>query len=154
MVKKLRWFLILLVIHPILLLPSLLPRDSKVKSSPVSPENFQPTLATIPPASPHFSHTRPSLNPAVRPSPIQQPINSPIVTSQQLQPVASTSRKREELSPFPFPAAQVFQRRDCWPIQVTKEDPNMASENQDAVARLFRRADRILFHNKKDRCSC
>ncbi|MBW0538433.1 hypothetical protein O181_078148 [Austropuccinia psidii MF-1] len=128
MVKKLRWFLILLVIHPIILLP----RDSKVKSSPV------PTLAaiptSIPPASPHSSHTRPALNPEVRPSPIQQP--------QQLQPVASTSRRREELSPLPFPATQVFQRRDSWPIRVTREEPKTASENQDAVARLFRRVDR------------
>ncbi|MBW0553697.1 hypothetical protein O181_093412 [Austropuccinia psidii MF-1] len=79
---------------------------------PSTPRTFQPTLATIPPASPNSSHTRPSLNPEVRPSPIQQPRNSPIVTSQQLQPVASTSRRREEISPLPFPAAQVFQRRD------------------------------------------
>ncbi|MBW0569074.1 hypothetical protein O181_108789 [Austropuccinia psidii MF-1] len=105
---------------------------------PSNPRNFQPTLATIPtsipPSSPSSSHTRPALNPAVRPS--------PIVTSEQLQPVASTSRRREEISPLPFPATQVFQCRDCWPIQVTREDPNMASENQDAVARLFRRVDR------------
>ncbi|MBW0491684.1 hypothetical protein O181_031399 [Austropuccinia psidii MF-1] len=87
---------------------------------PSTPRDFRPTLATvptsIPPASPHSSHTRPALNPAVRPSPIQQPRNSPIVTSQQLQPVASTSRRSEELSPFPFSASQVFQCRDCWPI--------------------------------------
>ncbi|MBW0550337.1 hypothetical protein O181_090052, partial [Austropuccinia psidii MF-1] len=57
--------------------------------------NFQPTLATIPTSSPHSSHTRPALNPEVRPSPIQKPRNSPIVTSQQLQPVAGTSRRRE-----------------------------------------------------------
>ncbi|MBW0575373.1 hypothetical protein O181_115088 [Austropuccinia psidii MF-1] len=63
-------------------------------------------------------------------------------TSQQLQPGASASRRREELSPLPFPAAQVFQKRDFWPIQVTREDPSMESENQDAVARLFRRVDR------------
>ncbi|MBW0566332.1 hypothetical protein O181_106047 [Austropuccinia psidii MF-1] len=37
---------------------------------PTTPRTFQPTLATIPPASPHSSHNRPSLNPAVRPSPI------------------------------------------------------------------------------------
>ncbi|MBW0574449.1 hypothetical protein O181_114164 [Austropuccinia psidii MF-1] len=79
---------------------------------PSTPRNFQPNLATINPASPHSSQTRPALNPAVRPSPIQQSRNSPIVTSQQLQPVASTSRRREELSPFPFPATQVFQCRD------------------------------------------
>ncbi|MBW0541889.1 hypothetical protein O181_081604 [Austropuccinia psidii MF-1] len=75
-----------------------------------TPRNFQPTLATIPPSSSNSSHIRPSLNPELRPSPIQKPRNSPIVTSQQLQPVASTSRRREELSPLPFPASQVFQR--------------------------------------------
>ncbi|MBW0477436.1 hypothetical protein O181_017151 [Austropuccinia psidii MF-1] len=67
---------------------------------------------------------------------------SPIFTSQQLQPVASSSRRREELSPLLFPAAQVFQQRENWPIQVTREDPNKESENQDSVARLFRRVDR------------
>ncbi|MBW0574168.1 hypothetical protein O181_113883 [Austropuccinia psidii MF-1] len=108
---------------------------------PSTPRSFQPTLSAIP-ASPHSSHTRSALNPAVRPSPIQKPRNTPIVTSQQLQPGASTSRRREELSPFPFPAAEVFQRRDCWPIQVTIEDPNTGSKNQDAVARLFRRVYR------------
>ncbi|MBW0489485.1 hypothetical protein O181_029200 [Austropuccinia psidii MF-1] len=94
------------------------------------------------PASPHSSHTRPSLNPAVRPSPVQQSRNLPIVNSQQLQPVGSTSRRREELSPLPFPAAQVFQHRDQWPIRDNREDQNMASDNQDAVPRLFRRVDR------------
>ncbi|MBW0544547.1 hypothetical protein O181_084262 [Austropuccinia psidii MF-1] len=83
---------------------------------PSTPRNFQHTLATIPnsipPASPHSSHTRPALNPEVRPSPIQQLRNSPIVTSKQLQSVSSTSRRREELSPWLFPAAQVFQHRD------------------------------------------
>ncbi|MBW0496127.1 hypothetical protein O181_035842 [Austropuccinia psidii MF-1] len=87
---------------------------------PSTPRNFQPTLATtptsIPPASQHSSHTRPALNQEVRPSPIQQPRNSPIVTSQQLQPVDSSSRRREELSPLLFPATQVFQHRDFWPI--------------------------------------
>ncbi|MBW0583009.1 hypothetical protein O181_122724 [Austropuccinia psidii MF-1] len=94
---------------------------------PSTPRTFQPTLATIPPASPHSSHTRPALNPTVRPFPIQQSRNSPIVTSQQLQPVASTSRRREELSPLLFPATQVFQSRDRWPIQITREDPNTES---------------------------
>ncbi|MBW0521224.1 hypothetical protein O181_060939 [Austropuccinia psidii MF-1] len=101
---------------------------------PSTPRNFQPTLATItfsiPHASPHSSHTRPALNPEVRQSPIQQSINSPIVTSKQLQPVASTRRRREKLSPLLFPATQVFQCRDQWPIQVTREDSNTASENQ------------------------
>ncbi|MBW0551414.1 hypothetical protein O181_091129 [Austropuccinia psidii MF-1] len=107
-----------------------------------TPRTFQATLSTIPtsipPSSPHSSHTRPALNPEVRTSPIQKSRNSPIVTSQQLQPVASTSRRREELSPFLFPAAQVFQLQDLWPIGVTREYPNMESDNQDAVARLFR----------------
>ncbi|MBW0534391.1 hypothetical protein O181_074106, partial [Austropuccinia psidii MF-1] len=111
---------------------------------PSTPRNFQPTLAAVLPALPSSSHTRPSLNPAVRPSPIQQPRHSPIVTSQQLRPVARSSRRREELSPLLFPANQVFEFRDRWTIRVTREDPNMESENQDAVARLFRRFDRNI----------
>ncbi|MBW0565020.1 hypothetical protein O181_104735 [Austropuccinia psidii MF-1] len=113
---------------------------------PSTPRTFQAVLAyistTLPPDSPSPCHARPSLSQAVRPSPIKQPRNSPITTSQQLQPMASSSRRRDGLSPLPFPAAQVFQRRDCWPIQITREDPDVASENQEAVARLFRRAER------------
>ncbi|MBW0532033.1 hypothetical protein O181_071748, partial [Austropuccinia psidii MF-1] len=37
---------------------------------------------------------------------------------------------------------QVFKCQDQWPIQATREDTNMESENQDAVARLFRRVGR------------
>ncbi|MBW0477415.1 hypothetical protein O181_017130 [Austropuccinia psidii MF-1] len=120
------------------------PPEKRLQSQviPSTLRTFQPTLATIPTASPPSSHTRPALNPAVGPSPIQQPRSSPIVTSQKLQPVASTSRRREELSPLPFAAAQVFQCRDRWPIQVTREDPNMASDNQDSGDRLFKRIDR------------
>ncbi|MBW0490205.1 hypothetical protein O181_029920 [Austropuccinia psidii MF-1] len=92
---------------------------------PSIPRNFQPTLATIPtsipPASPHSSHTRPAFNPAVRPSPVQQSRNSSIVNSQELLPVPSTSRRREELFPLPFPAAPVFHHRNQWPLQVTRE---------------------------------
>ncbi|MBW0557554.1 hypothetical protein O181_097269, partial [Austropuccinia psidii MF-1] len=70
------------------------------------------TLATIPtslpPASPSLSHARPALNPEVRPSPIQKPRNSRIATSQNLQPMASSSRRRDGFSPLHFPAAQVF----------------------------------------------
>ncbi|MBW0569322.1 hypothetical protein O181_109037 [Austropuccinia psidii MF-1] len=73
-----------------------------------TPRNFQPTLATIPTASPHSSHTRPALNPELRPSLIQQSRNSPIVNSQQLQPVASTSRRREELSSLHFLPPKCF----------------------------------------------
>ncbi|MBW0476347.1 hypothetical protein O181_016062 [Austropuccinia psidii MF-1] len=96
--------------------------DKRFQSSLIlsTPRNFQPTLATIPtslpPASPRSSHTRTAMIPAVRPSPIQQSRASPIVTSQQLKPVARSSRRREDLSPLPFPAAQVFQQRDHWPI--------------------------------------
>ncbi|MBW0582755.1 hypothetical protein O181_122470 [Austropuccinia psidii MF-1] len=113
---------------------------------PSTPRTFQPILSsiptTIPPPSPSTFHARSALNPGVRPSPVQQSRNSLIATSRQLQPVARSSRRREGLSTLPFPAAQVFQERDCWPIRVTREDPNAASENQDAVARLFRRVDR------------
>ncbi|MBW0544224.1 hypothetical protein O181_083939 [Austropuccinia psidii MF-1] len=56
---------------------------------PSTPRNLQPTLfpipTSLPPASPSSSHTRPAINPPVRPSPIQQSRASPIVTSQQLQ---------------------------------------------------------------------
>ncbi|MBW0568926.1 hypothetical protein O181_108641 [Austropuccinia psidii MF-1] len=124
---------------------------------PSTPRTFQPTVADIPtslpPASPSPSHARPALNQTVGPSPIQKPRYSPINTSQHLQPMAS-SRRRDGFSPLPFPAAQVFQRRDRWPIQVTGEDPNEESENQDAVARLFRRVDRnsrdvIMYSNNR-----
>ncbi|MBW0537153.1 hypothetical protein O181_076868 [Austropuccinia psidii MF-1] len=80
---------------------------------PSTPRNFQPTLAAIPTSLPHSSpsssHTRPAINPAVRPSPIQQSRASPIVTSQKVQPEASSSKGRKELLPFPFPSTQVFQ---------------------------------------------
>ncbi|MBW0475210.1 hypothetical protein O181_014925 [Austropuccinia psidii MF-1] len=113
---------------------------------PSTPRTFQPTLASIPtslpPASPSPSHSRPALNQAVRPSPIQQPRNPPITTSQHLQPMASSSRRRDGFSPLLFPATQVFQRRDHWPSQVTREDSNAESENQESVARFFRRVDR------------
>ncbi|MBW0537474.1 hypothetical protein O181_077189 [Austropuccinia psidii MF-1] len=56
---------------------------------PSALKNFQPTLATIPtslpPASPSSSNTSSAMIPAVRPSPIQQSRDSPIVTSQQPQ---------------------------------------------------------------------
>ncbi|MBW0517764.1 hypothetical protein O181_057479 [Austropuccinia psidii MF-1] len=107
-----------------------------------TPRNFQPTLATIPtslpPDSLSSSTTRPALIPELRPSPIHQFRNSPIVTSQQLQRVASSSRRREELSPLLFPAAQVFQKTYFWPIRVTGEDPSTASESQDSVSRFLR----------------
>ncbi|MBW0590644.1 hypothetical protein O181_130359 [Austropuccinia psidii MF-1] len=78
-----------------------------------TPRTFQPTLATtptsLPPASPCSSTSRPFLIPEVRLSPIHQSRNSPIFTSQQLQNVDRFSIRREELSPLPFPTAQLFQ---------------------------------------------
>ncbi|MBW0571193.1 hypothetical protein O181_110908 [Austropuccinia psidii MF-1] len=44
---------------------------------PSTPKTFKPTLATIPPASPDSSHTRPSLNPEVIPSPSKNPETHP-----------------------------------------------------------------------------
>ncbi|MBW0546945.1 hypothetical protein O181_086660, partial [Austropuccinia psidii MF-1] len=77
-----------LTTNPALPLLSLFPTDSKVKLFPVLPELSIPT--SLPP-----SHARPSLNQAVRTSPNQQPRNSPITTSQQPQPMASSSRRRD-----------------------------------------------------------
>ncbi|MBW0523603.1 hypothetical protein O181_063318 [Austropuccinia psidii MF-1] len=66
---------------------------------PSTPRTFQPTLAatptSLPPASLSPSHSRPALNQAVRKSPIQKPRNSPITTSQHLQTMASSSRRRD-----------------------------------------------------------
>ncbi|MBW0480540.1 hypothetical protein O181_020255 [Austropuccinia psidii MF-1] len=65
-----------------------------------------------------------------------------MVTSQQIQPLASSGRRREDHSPFLFTTTQVFHKRKHWPIGVTREDPNMANEGKDSVVRLFRRFDR------------
>ncbi|MBW0500527.1 hypothetical protein O181_040242 [Austropuccinia psidii MF-1] len=75
--------------------------------------------------------------------------------SSNMQPLASTSRRsRAERSPLPFPTAEVLQRKECWSVRATREDPNVVTEPQDAVARLFRRADRnsremIVYANNK-----
>ncbi|MBW0491349.1 hypothetical protein O181_031064 [Austropuccinia psidii MF-1] len=96
--------------------PSSQPLANKFQSqvTTITPRTFQPVLASIPtslpPASPSPSHARPSLNQAVIPSPNQPPRNSPITTSQQLQPMVSSSRRRDGLSPLPFPSAQVFKK--------------------------------------------
>ncbi|MBW0561460.1 hypothetical protein O181_101175 [Austropuccinia psidii MF-1] len=135
--------------------------DNRFQSQVISstPRTFQPVLSsiptTIPPSPPSTSHARPALNPAVRQSPSQQPRNLSITTSQQLQPVARCSRRRDGFSPLLFPATQVFQRRDFWPIQITREDPNAARENQEAVATLFRRVHRnsrevIMYANDRN----
>ncbi|MBW0506730.1 hypothetical protein O181_046445 [Austropuccinia psidii MF-1] len=113
----------------------------KSQIKPSIPRIFQPVLSTIPPLSPNPFIARPVLASPLRPFPIEQPISSPIVTSKPLQPVARARRRIEERSPFPFPAAQVFQRRGQWPVSVNQEDSNMVNEGQDSVARLFRRVD-------------
>ncbi|MBW0571546.1 hypothetical protein O181_111261 [Austropuccinia psidii MF-1] len=78
-----------------------------------TPRTFQPSLATtptsLPPASPCSSTSRPFLIPEAILSPINQSRNFPIFTSQQLQHMDTFSRRREELSPLPFPTAQLFQ---------------------------------------------
>ncbi|MBW0499324.1 hypothetical protein O181_039039 [Austropuccinia psidii MF-1] len=109
---------------------------------PSTPKDSQQVLSIINPPSPSISTARPALVSTVRPSPIPQPRNSLMVTTQQLQPVASSSRRREDQSPLPFPATQVFQQREHWPVLDNREDPNMANEGQNAVARFFMRVDR------------
>ncbi|MBW0502780.1 hypothetical protein O181_042495 [Austropuccinia psidii MF-1] len=65
-----------------------------------------------------------------------------MVTSQNLKPVASSSKRRGDHSPLLFPTTQVLQKREHWPIQVTREDLNMENEGQYSVARFLRRVDR------------
>ncbi|MBW0573420.1 hypothetical protein O181_113135 [Austropuccinia psidii MF-1] len=64
-----------------------------------------------------------------------------MLSFQQLQRVASDSRRREDCSPLPYTATQVFQQRERWPIQVTREDPNIVNEGKGDLDRLFRRVD-------------
>ncbi|MBW0579365.1 hypothetical protein O181_119080, partial [Austropuccinia psidii MF-1] len=70
----------------------------QIRLIPSTPRNFQPTLSAIPTSLPHHSpsssHTRPAINPALRPSPIQQSRALTIVTSHQLQPEARSGRRR------------------------------------------------------------
>ncbi|MBW0470434.1 hypothetical protein O181_010149 [Austropuccinia psidii MF-1] len=106
-------------------------RQFQIQVIPSTPRNFQPVFSTIHPPSPIPSSARPALVSPMRQSPIPQPRKSQMVTSQKLQPVASSSRKREDQSPLMFPASQVFRRRECWPICVSREDPNMENNGQD-----------------------
>ncbi|MBW0527833.1 hypothetical protein O181_067548 [Austropuccinia psidii MF-1] len=87
-------------------------------------------------------------------SPIKKPRPSPVLTSQQLKPVARTRRRREDWLPLPFPASQVLQNRNNWPIRLTRKDPAVVNEGQYSVAMLFRRVDRnsrevIVYDNDK-----
>ncbi|MBW0483017.1 hypothetical protein O181_022732 [Austropuccinia psidii MF-1] len=108
---------------------------------PNSLRNFQPVLSSVPysvpPPSPKSSTSTPILASPVKQSPILQPRPSPVLTSNQLQPVASTSQRRDDWSPLPFPAPPVFQNWERWPIRVTREDPTVGNEGQDAIARLY-----------------
>ncbi|MBW0515061.1 hypothetical protein O181_054776 [Austropuccinia psidii MF-1] len=77
--------------------------------------------------------------------------------SHQLQPVASTSQRREAWLTLTFPSAQVFLNWEFWPIRVTREDPTVVNEGQDGVSRLFRRVDRnirevIVYSNNRMVC--
>ncbi|MBW0482467.1 hypothetical protein O181_022182 [Austropuccinia psidii MF-1] len=97
---------------------------------------------SVPPPKP-ISHTsRTILASPMKPSLIPKSRPSPVLTSHQSQPVACTSQRRDNWSPLPFPAAQVFQRLKCWAIKVTREDPTVVNGGQDAVTLWLRRADR------------
>ncbi|MBW0474699.1 hypothetical protein O181_014414 [Austropuccinia psidii MF-1] len=113
---------------------------------PSTPKNFQPVLSSLPsstpPPSPKPSTSSPFLALPMKPCPIPQPRTSPILTSHKSQPVASTSQRREAWSLLPFPATQVFQKRESWPIRVTREDPTVVNESQYSLAKLFRSVDR------------
>ncbi|MBW0484661.1 hypothetical protein O181_024376 [Austropuccinia psidii MF-1] len=70
-------------------------RIFKSQIIPSNPRNFQPSLSTIPSSInlplPNPSTARTALVSPVSPSPIPKPRNSPMITSHQLQPVASSS---------------------------------------------------------------
>ncbi|MBW0496722.1 hypothetical protein O181_036437 [Austropuccinia psidii MF-1] len=92
---------------------------------PSTPRKFQPTLATLstslPPASPSSSTSRHALIPEIRPSPIPQYRNSTIVTSQKLQPVASSSRRREKLPPCNFLLLKSLNKESVGPSELPRK---------------------------------
>ncbi|MBW0472802.1 hypothetical protein O181_012517 [Austropuccinia psidii MF-1] len=112
---------------------------------PSTPRSFQSILFIlpylVPPPSPKSFTSRPFLASPMKQSPIPQPRKLLVLALQQLKPVVRNSRRRDYKSPLPFPDTQVFHRRECWPIRVTREDQNVVIEGQDAVARFFGRAD-------------
>ncbi|MBW0580407.1 hypothetical protein O181_120122 [Austropuccinia psidii MF-1] len=97
---------------------------------PSTPRTFQPT--SLPPASPNSSPIRPSLIPAVIPS--------PIVTSQQLQPVASSSRRREEL--FRFLPLKSFNKGSFGPSELPEKSQIWWVKIKMLWPGFFRRVDR------------
>ncbi|MBW0547299.1 hypothetical protein O181_087014 [Austropuccinia psidii MF-1] len=94
------------------------------------------------PPPPNPSTARPALISPVRSSPIPQPRKSPMLTSKQLQHVASSRKRKEDKSTLPFPSVQVFQKREFWLIQVTREDANVENDGQDSLSRLFRKVQK------------
>ncbi|MBW0486165.1 hypothetical protein O181_025880 [Austropuccinia psidii MF-1] len=76
---------------------------------PSTPGSFQPVLSSLlsssPPSSPKPSISRTVLASPMKPSTIPKPRPSENPTSLQLQPVASTSQRREDQYPLPFPSA-------------------------------------------------
>ncbi|MBW0574562.1 hypothetical protein O181_114277 [Austropuccinia psidii MF-1] len=120
-------------IHPPIPMLKNIPKPSNSKY----PQKFSTIPSLIPQPSPNTFNARPALV-----SPIPKPRNSPVVTSQKLQPVASSSRRREDQSPLLLSAAHVFQKREHGPITATIQDQNMENDVQDAVYRFCRRAYR------------
>ncbi|MBW0539168.1 hypothetical protein O181_078883 [Austropuccinia psidii MF-1] len=63
-------------------------------------------------------------------------------SSQKLQPLTGTSKRREDRFHLPLPASQVFQRGENWPFRATREDPKVVNEVQYVLARICRRVYR------------
>ncbi|MBW0551452.1 hypothetical protein O181_091167 [Austropuccinia psidii MF-1] len=107
-----------------------------------TPRSFQYIFSTVPssvpPSFPNLSTTMPSPVSPIRQSLIPQPRPSEVLNSQKFQTVARASRRGKYWLPLPFPASEEFQRRDLWPIRVTREYPNVVKKGKDAVARCHR----------------
>ncbi|MBW0470491.1 hypothetical protein O181_010206 [Austropuccinia psidii MF-1] len=88
-----------------------------------------------PPSSGHFTARPPKASAmrrySIRPSPTTHYGPSQVHPPQQLQPVSSTNITREVSSPLPFPSTQVFQRRERWPIRVSRGDQNDGNDGQN-----------------------
>ncbi|MBW0587529.1 hypothetical protein O181_127244 [Austropuccinia psidii MF-1] len=101
---------------------------------PSTPRTFQPMLdsipTTIPPPSPSTSQVRPALNPAVSQLSVQQSRNSPITSSHQLQPVASSSRRRDGLSPLPFLPLKFFKEENVGLSGLPEKIPTRLVKNK------------------------
>ncbi|MBW0499977.1 hypothetical protein O181_039692 [Austropuccinia psidii MF-1] len=73
-----------------------------------------------------------------------------MVTSTKLQPVASSSQRREDHSPLPFPAIKVFQKRNVGPsmlpeiIQIWRAKAKMLS--QSFLIRVDRNGREVIMY--------